>query len=120
MFEAAARESFQASGGAALSVKEVTGAPVCFVGVGETLDKFEDFRAEGMAQRMAAMQAAHYEPLQEAWSRHQAALRAVRQAHERLSEVDELSQLRGHAKVMSEAIQSVHEWQSAWAAVRAR
>ena len=73
-----------------------------------------------LRERMAAMQASHYEPLQEAWSRHQAALRAVRQAHERLSEVDELSQLRGHAKVMSEAIQSVQEWQSARAAVRAR
>jgi signal recognition particle subunit SRP54 len=44
-----------ARGGAALSVKEVTGAPVCFVGVGETLDKFEDFRAEGMAQRILGM-----------------------------------------------------------------
>src|SRR5579872_1440540 len=44
-----------ARGGAALSVKEVTGAPVRFVGVGETLDKFEEFRAEGMASRVLGM-----------------------------------------------------------------
>ncbi len=44
-----------ARGGAALSVKEVTGAPVRFVGIGETLDKFEEFRAEGMASRVLGM-----------------------------------------------------------------
>jgi signal recognition particle subunit SRP54 len=44
-----------ARGGAALSVKDVTGAPVRYVGVGETLDKFEEFRAEGMASRVLGM-----------------------------------------------------------------
>ncbi len=44
-----------ARGGAALSVKEVTGAPVLFAGVGETLDKFEEFRAQGMASRVLGM-----------------------------------------------------------------
>ncbi|HEU4413080.1 MAG TPA: signal recognition particle protein [Polyangiaceae bacterium] len=44
-----------ARGGAALSVKEVTGAPVAFVGVGETVDKFEEFRAEGVATRILGM-----------------------------------------------------------------
>jgi signal recognition particle subunit SRP54 len=44
-----------ARGGAALSVKEVTGAPVLFSGVGETLEKFEEFRAEGMASRILGM-----------------------------------------------------------------
>ena len=44
-----------ARGGAALSVKEVTGAPVRFVGVGEQLDKFEEFRPEGMASRVLGM-----------------------------------------------------------------
>jgi signal recognition particle subunit SRP54 len=44
-----------ARGGAALSVKEVTGAPVRFVGTGEQLDKFEEFRAEGMASRVLGM-----------------------------------------------------------------
>jgi signal recognition particle subunit SRP54 len=44
-----------ARGGAALSVKEVTGAPVRFAGVGEGTDKFEEFRAEGMASRVLGM-----------------------------------------------------------------
>jgi signal recognition particle subunit SRP54 len=44
-----------ARGGAALSVKEVTGAPVRFVGTGEQLDKFEEFRADGMASRVLGM-----------------------------------------------------------------
>ena len=44
-----------ARGGAALSVKMVTGAPVRFVGMGEGLDKLEAFRAEGMASRILGM-----------------------------------------------------------------
>jgi len=44
-----------ARGGAALSVKEVTGAPVTFVGLGETTDKLETFRPEGMASRVLGM-----------------------------------------------------------------
>lgn len=41
-----------ARGGAAISVREVTGAPVRFAGMGETLDKLEPFRPEGMAGRI--------------------------------------------------------------------
>jgi len=41
-----------ARGGAALSIKEVTGAPIRFAGMGEGLDKLEAFRAEGMASRI--------------------------------------------------------------------
>ncbi len=44
-----------ARGGAALSIKEVTGAAVRFAGVGEQLDKFEEFRADGMASRVLGM-----------------------------------------------------------------
>ncbi len=44
-----------ARGGAALSVKEVTGAPILFAGMGETTDKLERFRAEGMAGRILGM-----------------------------------------------------------------
>ena len=44
-----------ARGGAALSVKEVTGAPVRFVGMGEALDRLEEFRPEGMASRILGM-----------------------------------------------------------------
>lgn len=44
-----------ARGGAALSVKEVTGAPLAFIGMGETTDKLEPFRPEGMASRVLGM-----------------------------------------------------------------
>ncbi len=44
-----------ARGGAAISVKEVTQAPILFCGVGETTEKFEEFRPEGMASRILGM-----------------------------------------------------------------
>src|SRR5215510_11154564 len=44
-----------ARGGAALSVKEVTGAPIVFTGTGETTDRLEEFRPEGMAGRILGM-----------------------------------------------------------------
>jgi signal recognition particle subunit SRP54 len=44
-----------ARGGAALSIKEVTGAPIRFTGVGEQLDKLEEFRPDGMASRVLGM-----------------------------------------------------------------
>ena len=39
-------------GGAALSVKSVTGVPIKFIGVGEQLDKLQPFHADRMAQRI--------------------------------------------------------------------
>src|SRR5687767_9153811 len=42
-------------GGALLSAKMVTGKPVKFLGVGEKLDRIEEFRPEGMAQRILGM-----------------------------------------------------------------
>ncbi|HLT26589.1 MAG TPA: signal recognition particle protein [Zeimonas sp.] len=44
-----------ARGGAALSVKAVTGAPIKFVGVGEKLDGLEGFHPERMANRILGM-----------------------------------------------------------------
>jgi len=41
-----------ARGGAALSIKEVTRVPIKYIGVGEKLDRLEEFRPEGMAQRI--------------------------------------------------------------------
>lgn len=41
-----------ARGGAALSIKQVTGKPIKFLGMGETLDKLEEFRPEGLASRI--------------------------------------------------------------------
>src|SRR3954470_9099898 len=42
-------------GGALLSAKMVTGKPVKFIGTGEKLDALEEFRPEGMAQRILGM-----------------------------------------------------------------
>jgi signal recognition particle subunit SRP54 len=41
-----------ARGGAALSIKEVTGKPIKFLGMGETLDRLEEFRPDGLASRI--------------------------------------------------------------------
>jgi signal recognition particle subunit SRP54 len=41
-----------ARGGAALSIKAITGKPVKFLGQGEALDRLEEFRPEGLAQRI--------------------------------------------------------------------
>jgi len=41
-----------ARGGAALSIKEVTGKPIKFLGMGEQLDKLDEFRPEGLADRI--------------------------------------------------------------------
>ncbi len=41
-----------ARGGAALSIKQVTGVPIKFAGVGEKLDKLEEFHPERMAGRI--------------------------------------------------------------------
>jgi signal recognition particle subunit SRP54 len=44
-----------ARGGAALSVKEVTGKPIMFAGVGEKLDALEEFHPDRMAKRILGM-----------------------------------------------------------------
>jgi signal recognition particle subunit SRP54 len=41
-----------ARGGAALSIKEVTGKPIKFLGMGEALDRLEEFRPDGLAGRI--------------------------------------------------------------------
>jgi signal recognition particle subunit SRP54 len=41
-----------ARGGAALSIKDVTKVPIKFLGVGEKLDRLEEFHPERMAQRI--------------------------------------------------------------------
>ncbi len=41
-----------ARGGAALSIRHVTGKPIVFVGMGEGLDRLEPFRPDGMASRI--------------------------------------------------------------------
>ena len=44
-----------ARGGAALSIREVTGKSIKFLGMGETLDKLEVFRPQGLASRILGM-----------------------------------------------------------------
>ncbi len=44
-----------ARGGAALSVKDVVGKPILFVGTGEKLDEFEAFHPDRMASRILGM-----------------------------------------------------------------
>ena len=44
-----------ARGGAALSIKATTGKPIKFLGMGENLDKLEEFRPEGLAGRILGM-----------------------------------------------------------------
>jgi signal recognition particle subunit SRP54 len=44
-----------ARGGAALSIKAVTGKPIKFVGIGEKIDNFEEFHPDRMASRILGM-----------------------------------------------------------------
>ena len=44
-----------ARGGAALSIRAVTGKPIKFIGVGEKLDRLEEFHPERMASRILGM-----------------------------------------------------------------
>jgi signal recognition particle subunit SRP54 len=44
-----------ARGGAALGLKAVTGVPIKFIGTGESVDRLEEFRPEGLASRILGM-----------------------------------------------------------------
>ncbi|MCB2210686.1 signal recognition particle protein [bacterium] len=44
-----------ARGGAALSIREVTGVPIRFAGIGEKLDEFEEFHPNRMADRILGL-----------------------------------------------------------------
>ena len=44
-----------ARGGSALSIKEITGKPIKFLGMGEKLAHLEEFRPEGLASRILGM-----------------------------------------------------------------
>jgi signal recognition particle subunit SRP54 len=44
-----------ARGGAALSIKSITGKPIKFLGMGEQMDKLEEFRPDGLASRILGM-----------------------------------------------------------------
>jgi signal recognition particle subunit SRP54 len=83
-------------GGAALSVKTVTGAPIKFIGVGEKYDALEEFHAERMAGRILGMGdvVALVEKAQQEVSEEEAARMAEKMAAGKLSMDDFLKQLR--------------------------
>ncbi len=83
-------------GGAALSVKQVTGAPIKFIGVGEKLDALQEFHPERMANRILGMGdvVSLVEKAQEQVSEEEAERMAAKMAEGKLSMDDFLKQLR--------------------------
>ena len=83
-------------GGAALSVRAVTGAPIKFIGVGEKFDALEEFHAERMAGRILGMGdvVSLVEKAQAEVSEEEAEKMATKMAQGRLSMDDFLKQLR--------------------------
>jgi signal recognition particle subunit SRP54 len=83
-------------GGAALSVRRVTGAPIRFIGTGEKLEALEEFHAERMAGRILGMGdvVSLVEKAQQEVSEEEAARLTERLAEGRLTMDDFLGQLR--------------------------
>lgn len=83
-------------GGAALSVKEITGAPIKFIGVGEKYDALEEFHAERMATRILGMGdvVSLVEKAQQEVSEEEAERMAEKMAKGKLTMDDFLKQLR--------------------------
>jgi len=90
-------------GGAALSVKQVTGKPIKFVGVGEKLDRLEDFHPERMATRILGMGdiVSLVEKAQAVLDKDQAADFQEKMVKDRLTLDDFLTQLRAVKKMGS-------------------
>ncbi|GAB4383833.1 MAG: signal recognition particle protein [Phycisphaerales bacterium] len=83
-------------GGAALSVKQVTGASIRYIGVGEKLDAIEEFHAERMAGRMLGMGdvVSLVEKAQQEVSEEEAAALEAKMAKGEMTMDDFLKQLR--------------------------
>ena len=83
-------------GGAALSVRTVTGAPIRFLGVGEKLDALEEFHAERVAGRILGMGdvVSLVEKAQQEVSEDEAQAMAEKMAKGQLTMDDFLGQLR--------------------------
>jgi len=83
-------------GGAALSVKQVTGAPIKYIGVGEKMDALETFHAERMAGRILGMGdvVSLVEKAQQEVSEEEAEKLSEKMARGEMSMDDFLSQLR--------------------------
>ncbi|MCZ6735779.1 MAG: signal recognition particle receptor subunit alpha, partial [Planctomycetota bacterium] len=85
-----------ARGGAALSVKRVTGAPIKFIGVGEKFDALQEFHPQRMAGRILGMGdvVSLVEKAQQEVSEDEAVRAAEKMAQGRLTMDDFLQQLR--------------------------
>lgn len=83
-------------GGAALSVKTITGAPIKFIGIGEKFDALEEFHAERMAGRILGMGdvVSLVEKAQQEVSEEEAERMAAKMAEGKLTMDDFLKQLR--------------------------
>jgi len=92
-----------ARGGAALSVKAVTGKPIKFIGVGEKLDKLEEFRPDGMAGRILGMGdvVALVKKAQEEFDQEQAAKMQEKMAKGKFTLNDFLGQMKQMKKLGS-------------------
>jgi len=90
-----------ARGGAALSVKAVTGKPVKFMGVGEKLDDLEEFHADRMAGRILGMGdvVSLVEKAQQQFDANEAAKMQEKMAKGRFTLDDFLAQMRQMKKM---------------------
>lgn len=92
-----------ARGGAALSVRHVTGKPIKFAGVGEKLDRLEEFHPERMVTRILGMGdvVSLVEKAQAVMDQEQAAQFQDKMLKDRLTLEDFLTQLRAVKKMGS-------------------
>ncbi|MBI1337779.1 MAG: signal recognition particle protein [Phycisphaera sp.] len=90
-------------GGAALSVRHVTGKPIKFIGVGEKLDALEEFHAQRIASRILGMGdvVSLVEKAQEQVSAEEAAALQEKMAKGKMTMEDFLSQLHAIRKMGS-------------------
>ncbi len=90
-----------ARGGAALSVKSVTGKPIKFIGVGEKLENLEEFHADRMAGRILGMgdMVSLVEKAQEQFDAESAAKMQEKMAKGKLSLEDFLGQMKQMKKM---------------------
>jgi signal recognition particle subunit SRP54 len=90
-----------ARGGAALSIRAITGRPIKFLGVGEKLDALEPFHAERMASRILGMGdvVSLVEKAQEAFDLNQAEKMGEKLRRKTFSFEDFLEQLRALKKM---------------------
>ncbi len=90
-------------GGAALSVRQVTGKPIKFIGVGEKLDALEEFHPQRIASRILGMGdiVSLVEKAQEQVSEEEAAALQEKMAAGKMTMDDFLNQLRSLRKMGS-------------------